>query len=782
MISLARLFVSYKSEEQAYAFALRQWLIDRQGWADRDVFVDKGHLSAGKEWESMLLSEAETAEAMLFLASEASIDIRSFCYRELRAAKGQIIAVTLKGLAINDDRLLQALPERAKARQIEALDQQPVEGFDFVSPKDNTRGTIGLNRRQVESIGSTLRDLGIAPDSFRWTPCDGGPFPGLAALQEGDEAIFCGRSIDIRDGLRALDDMRASVTEKALLIQAPSGAGKSSFLRAGLWQRLRRSAAFTPLAIIRTDKGAVRNPTWGLVAGLYDTLTKVKALRQRLPLSRAELAARVSTDLHGLLKAFFEADTTEGQPRSVLLGIDQAEEMTNLSDQDAAELSGLLRLLFSISAPPDIRLVLTVRDDSLDATRERLIDLGLRPEAVATWRLNRLPRTRLAEIINGPAEAARQAGWPLALAPELAEALALAAGESSGEGGDALPIIAVALQRLVVDHRAPTGEITLPVAEARAFLSGAVENAVAKAQEMAKATVDDLRRLIIPRLATWDSHAGGEGAAKRVVASAEQLFDGDRAHLKPLADALIAQRLLTSSKTDTGAVYEVAHEALLRVAPLGQLIFERREKFEHERMLLAEAREWVASGKLNSRLGRSADRLMDSEALLADEDFGPDLRLRNPNIVPYLEACATLQQAARDDREKLLRTLQAESKRADQFIKLVSSNPAGLRAMRRICSEAIEVTNSLSITTNADEYLLLSDRFWELYYGPMYIVEIHQAKNTAGGRGIEVAMVKFGRRLASLRRTREPLPHNTLISFAAKVRAECVEYLGTPPT
>lgn len=283
---VARLFISYKSEEQAYAFAIRQWLLEQQGWAEKDVFVDKGHLSAGKEWETTLLSEAEAAEAMLFLASEASIDIRSFCYRELRAAKGQIITVTLKGLTINDPRLLQALPERAKARQVEALDQQPVEGFDYVSPKDNTRGSVALNRRQVESIGATLRDLGIAPDSFSWTPKDEGPFPGLRPMQEGDEAIFCGRAIDIRDGLKALDELRASVTGKALIIQAPSGAGKSSFLRAGLWQRVRRSAAFTPLAIIRTDQGAVRNPTWGLVTGLYDTLTKVKVLRDRLPLSR----------------------------------------------------------------------------------------------------------------------------------------------------------------------------------------------------------------------------------------------------------------------------------------------------------------------------------------------------------------------------------------------------------------------------------------------------------------------------------------------------------------
>jgi hypothetical protein len=63
---LARLFISYKRDEQSYAFAVRQWLIDAQGWLAEDIFVDIGHLHAGDEWEKKLLTEAEAAEAMLF--------------------------------------------------------------------------------------------------------------------------------------------------------------------------------------------------------------------------------------------------------------------------------------------------------------------------------------------------------------------------------------------------------------------------------------------------------------------------------------------------------------------------------------------------------------------------------------------------------------------------------------------------------------------------------------------------------------------------------------------
>ena len=152
--------------------------------------------------------------------------------------------------------------------------------------------------------------------------------------------------------------------------------------------------------------------------------------------------------------------------------------------------------------------------------------------------------------------------------PALVESFVAAAG-SGGEGGDALPILALALQRMVTKRRAPDGRITLEAKDAQKFLESAVSDATAEALASSKSDAEGLRRLVIPRLATWDPRAGAEGAAKRQVAAAVDLFTGDRAGLKPLADALVAQRLLTR----TGDAYEVAHEALLRVSPLGELIF-----------------------------------------------------------------------------------------------------------------------------------------------------------------------------------------------------------------
>ena len=90
---MSRLFVSYNRKDVSYASAVREWLTKEQSWAGEDVFFYASHLHTGVEWEKKLLAEAEAAEVMLFLASEHSLNIDSFCYRELKHATGQIIAV-----------------------------------------------------------------------------------------------------------------------------------------------------------------------------------------------------------------------------------------------------------------------------------------------------------------------------------------------------------------------------------------------------------------------------------------------------------------------------------------------------------------------------------------------------------------------------------------------------------------------------------------------------------------------------------------------------------------
>jgi hypothetical protein len=136
---------------------------------------------------------------------------------------------------------------------------------------------------------------------------------------------------------------------------------------------------------------------------------------------------------------------------------------------------------------------------------------------------------------------------------------------------------------------------------------------------------------------------------------------------------------------------------------------------------------------------------------------------------------AQIQEQAAKDSAALA---EKESARADGFVRLVSSNPAGRRAMEKICLEAIEVTSTLATTTNPRIQAQTRDRFWELYFAPMYIVELHQRKQSGiNVSRIEGRMIDFGNALVALESSGKPLPHNSMCANAKEVRDACVEHL-----
>jgi hypothetical protein len=111
--------------------------------------------------------------------------------------------------------------------------------------------------------------------------------------------------------------------------------------------------------------------------GLSVGLAKPEANLLNLPLGILE--DRIAHDLVGLLAEFADADASRrGGRRTMLLGIDQAEEMASLAT--SKEMEELRRRFADITQAAenlDLRLVLAARDDSIDATLNRLAEFGV---------------------------------------------------------------------------------------------------------------------------------------------------------------------------------------------------------------------------------------------------------------------------------------------------------------------------------------------------------------------------------------------------------------------
>lgn len=111
------------------------------------------------------------------------------------------------------------------------------------------------------------------------------------------------------------------------------------------------------------------------------------------------------------------------------------------------------------------------------------------------------------------------------------------------------------------------------------------------------------------------------------------------------------------------------------------------------------------------------------------------------------------------------------------------SKDPGVAASKKICEEAIEVTSKLAITNGGDRSA--EQRFWELYYGEMNLIELRQkTKSYIEDDGdltnsrIESAMVAFKNTLTAIKSGEDSIPPTiSLQQLAQKVNTECDAFL-----
>jgi TPR repeat protein len=378
--------------------------------------------------------------------------------------------------------------------------------------------------------------------------------------------------------MAALTEIRLIRRRRAprlIVIDAASGAGKSSFLRAGLWPRLKRDSDFAPLAILRPSQGILTGPD-GLgrrIAPFFERHRQPRAAGAIYAPLMGEDEARAANAFAVLMSQAVtlatdarRAGNPEAPAPAPLIAIDQAEEM--FAAEHAAESQRFLAMLAAfLAAPPwgiDPYVVVTIRADSVQQLLDAVAALGLEtPKAIY---LPPLSPAAYREVILRPAEVYSARVKRLTIDPVLADALV-----RDATGADALPLLAFTLARLFGDFAAD-GRLTHEGYVAMGGIAGSIRRALAEAG--AANTEVHLRRLLVPALVTWDTEAdAGMGAAKRLAAQEAALLAGPRAELAPLVQALVDVRLMRRDRE----TLEVAHEALLRLAPISEWLEEDRE-------------------------------------------------------------------------------------------------------------------------------------------------------------------------------------------------------------
>lgn len=667
---MQRIFLSHSSANNAQALALAAWLksIGRADDYFLDIDAERG-IAPGERWMKAFMDAVERCEAVILLLSPAWLKSK-YCEREFDEAvmhSKPLFGVIVEPVEMGE------LPRRLTDEwQVCDLTQGETESFQVAYEGLVPPTEVRFSSAQLKRLAHGLSKAGIDPKTFNWPPKGDprrSPYPGLRAMEEEDAAVFFGRDAQIVAAMDQIRLLRERGVEQLFVVLGASGAGKSSFLRAGLLPRLRRdSAHFVVLPPVRPGRQLITGPH-GLVASLKAGLedaepggaTSVDAVR-----------AALAEDFVGLLARIEGAAADEpaaATGRTVVIPIDQAEELFNADGREEFEAFlghlGALHALATASAAMRagatgqrfvrVLFVATIRSDALPALQGQAALQALSP---VLYSLTAMPSSEFKEVIEGPAErhSAAAGTSKLEIDPALTERL-IADAQSAA---DALPLLALTLAWLYHElHTDQRTRIGLDDYERLGGIQGvivaAVGRALARPGDAPAIPAGDeqqkqLQHELFPLIATVDP---ASGAPKRSPVLRRVLRE--RPALDALATRLIDQRLLLVGSPGAGAggealeIVEIAHEALLRRWPtLCEWLAHCKTDLTVAETVRRNAREWQRDEKKDDLLAHHEGRLEYARKLASD----PRLKARfEPVDLDYLDACEAMDARERKRRE-----------------------------------------------------------------------------------------------------------------------------------
>ncbi len=388
------------------------------------------------------------------------------------------------------------------------------------------------------------------------------PYPGLTAFTEQDREYFFGRELEVERMWKTLRRLHM------LALIGPSGAGKTSFLQAGLF-------AAEPAGWVHLICTPGTAPATSLREALVPALSgDAEAMRELVRLEDPD--AMVSA-----------VARWRGRSRHALLVVDQFEELFTLNPPEVQ--AGFAELLGRLVLEADVRVLLSMRDDFLIHCHAH------EPLEPILSELTVLGPPTGAALRRALVQPALKCGYRFEDEELVDEML-----EEVREERAALPLLAFAAEQLWELQDRDRGLLTREAYER----IGGVGGALAQHAELTLERIGSDRTPTVRELLRNLVTAQGTRAVRERDELLSVFGGADRATAVEVLDALVNARLLTSYGVESADESEVA---------------EQRVEIVHESLLSAWPRlvRWLAQdvegGKLRDELRQAARAWQDHD-------------------------------------------------------------------------------------------------------------------------------------------------------------------------
>ena len=436
----------------------------------------------------------------------------------------------------------------------------------------NSSINIGLSVEEVTQLAIELKNE-AQPQVW-----DGRyPYIGLAAFQESDAQFFYGRE-------KLIDELLDCIQESNFItIAGPSGSGKSSVARAGLFYALR--------------SGRIEKSEDWLLATMNPQGDPVEQLAQALTVATQSVGVGGAIRAAGLEPKEFQQQIEmylgSDQRRRLVLLIDQFEELFTQTKSPHTQ-AAFIHLITTITQTTNSRIivVLAMRSDFIShcATHPELRTLMSQQfQLVGAMSPQELTKAITLPCLEVGAE----------IDPELVSRILT---DMKGEPG-ALPLMSFALRDLFDQEKSAIGEqMDLTLKE---YLdAGGIEQALERhAEQVFNNFTPDQKEVAKNIFSKLIETGQGRVDTRRTATLAELIPSGSTEEETLAVIELLARegsRLITASASETDVTSEtpstitIAHEKLIDAWPwLRQLVDENRELISLQNQIFHDAQNWI---------------------------------------------------------------------------------------------------------------------------------------------------------------------------------------------